>query len=330
MGARGLKGVVVREPGGPDVLAVQTLPDPAPAEGEILIRNRATALNRADVLQRMGFYPPPPGASEVPGLECAGEVKALGPGVSGIRTGERVFALLAGGGYAEKVVVPADVAMRIPAGLDFEQAAAVPEVFTTAYDNLVNYGRVQKDEWALVHGGGSGVGTACIQLLRRLGARCAVTVGSKEKAERCLALGADAAINYREEEFDEAARAASGGRGVDVILDIIGGAYLERNLKSLAPDGRLVIIGAMGGIQGEINLGLMLGKRLSIQATTLRARPVAYKARLARQLEAEVLPGLADGSLVPVVDRVFDLSKVAEAHRLMESNAHFGKIVLRI
>lgn len=325
-----MKGVVVREPGGPDVLAVQTLPDPAPAEGEILIRNRATALNRADVLQRMGFYPPPPGASEVPGLECAGEVEALGPGVSGIRTGERVFALLAGGGYAEKVVVPADVAMRIPAGLDFEQAAAVPEVFTTAYDNLVNYGRVQKDEWALVHGGGSGVGTACIQLLRRLGARCAVTVGSKEKAERCLALGADAAINYREEEFDEAARAASGGRGVDVILDIIGGAYLERNLKSLAPDGRLVIIGAMGGIQGEINLGLMLGKRLSIQATTLRARPVAYKARLARQLEAEVLPGLADGSLVPVVDRVFDLSKVAEAHRLMESNAHFGKIVLRI
>ncbi|MFQ5457935.1 MAG: NAD(P)H-quinone oxidoreductase [Myxococcota bacterium] len=325
-----MKGVVVREPGGPDVLAVQTLPDPAPAEGEILIRNRATALNRADVLQRMGFYPPPPGASEVPGLECAGEVKALGPGVSGIRTGERVFALLAGGGYAEKVVVPADVAMRIPAGLDFEQAAAVPEVFTTAYDNLVNYGRVQKDEWALVHGGGSGVGTACIQLLRRLGARCAVTVGSKEKAERCLALGADAAINYREEEFDEATRAASGGRGVDVILDIIGGAYLERNLKSLAPDGRLVIIGAIGGIQGEINLGLMLGKRLSIQATTLRARPVAYKARLARQLEAEVLPGLADGSLVPVVDRVFDLSKVAEAHRLMESNAHFGKIVLRI
>lgn len=330
MGPRKLRGVLIREPGGPDVLAVQEVPDPVPADGEILIRNRATALNRADVLQRMGFYPPPPGASEVPGLECAGEVEALGPGVTGIKIGERVFALLAGGGYAEKVTLPAEVAMPIPDCLDFEQAAAVPEVFTTAYDNLVNYGRIRKGDWALVHGGGSGVGTACIQLLKRLGASVAVTVGSKEKAERCLALGADAAINYKEEAFDEAARAVTGGRGVDVVLDIIGGAYLERNLKSLAPDGRLVIIGAMGGLQGEINLGLMLGKRLSIQATTLRARPVEYKARLARQIEAEVLPGLADGSIVPVIDRVFDLSEVAEAHRLMESNAHFGKIVLRI
>ncbi len=330
MGVRGLRAVLVREPGGPDALAVAEVSDPAPGEGEILVRNRATALNRADVLQRMGFYPPPPGASEVPGLECAGEVESLGTGVAGFAPGDRVFALLAGGGYAEKVVVPAPVAMRIPDRLDFEHAAAVPEVFTTAYDNLVNHGRIQSGEWALVHGGGSGVGTASIQLLKRRGAKIVVTVGSKEKAERCLALGADAAINYKEEDFAEAARAATGGRGVNVILDIIGAAYLEGNLKCLAAEGRLVIIGAMGGLQGEINLGLMLGKRLSIQATTLRARSVEYKARLARQLEADVLPGLGDGSLVPVVDRVFDLDGVADAHRLMESNAHFGKIVLRI
>lgn len=325
-----MRAVLIREPGGPEVLTLGEVPDPKPGKGEILIRNRATALNRADILQRMGFYPPPPGASEVPGLECAGEVEATGAGVSSFNPGDRVFSLLAGGGYAEKVVVSADVAMRIPEGLDYEAAAAVPEVFMTAYDNLVNYGRVEEGNWALVHGGGSGVGTASIQLLKHRGVKVAVTVGTREKADRCLKLGADVAINYREEIFEEAVREATGGRGVDVILDIVGGSYLEKNLKSLAPEGRLVIIGAMGGLQGEVNVGLMLGKRLSIQATTLRARPVPYKARLARQIESEVLPGLADGSLVPVVDRVFDLSEVSDAHRLMESNAHFGKIVLRI
>ncbi len=330
MGSLDLKAVLIREAGGPEVLTLGEIPDPVPGNGEILIRNRATALNRADVLQRMGFYPPPPGASEVPGLECAGEVEAAGPDVSGFRTGDRVFALLAGGGYAEKVVIPAELAMGIPARLDFESAAAVPEVFMTAYDNLVNYGRVAAGDWALVHGGGSGVGTASIQLLKHRGAKVAVTVGSEEKAERCRALGADLAIQYRKEDFAKAIREATGGRGADVVLDIVGGAYLEKNLKSLAPEGRLVIIAAMGGLKGEVNLGLLLAKRLSIQATTLRARPVPYKARLSRQIEADVLPGLADGSLAPVVDRVFDLADAPEAHRLMESNAHFGKIVLRI
>ena len=330
MGPGGLRAVLIREPGGPEVLTPADAPDPAPGEGEILIRNRATAVNRADVLQRMGFYPPPPGASSVPGLECAGEVESIGRGVSRWRPGDRVFALLPGGGYAEKVVVAADVAMAIPANLSFEQAAAVPEVFMTAYDNLVNHGRLEAGGWALVHGGGSGVGTAAIQIAKRRGARVAVTVGSKEKAERCLALGADAAINYREEDFQIRVMEVTDQRGVDVVLDIMGGGYLERNLKSLAMEGRLVIIAAQGGLVAELNLGLMLGRRLTIQATTLRARPVAYKARLARQIEADVLPGLADGSIKPVVDRVFPLAEAAEAHRLMESNAHFGKIVLRI
>jgi len=330
VGPGGLRAVLIREPGGPEVLTPADAPDPAPGEGEILIRNRATAVNRADVLQRMGFYPPPPGASSVPGLECAGEVESIGRGVSRWRPGDRVFALLPGGGYAEKVVVAADVAMAIPANLSFEQAAAVPEVFMTAYDNLVNHGRLEAGGWALVHGGGSGVGTAAIQIAKRRGARVAVTVGSKEKAERCLALGADAAINYREEDFQIRVMEVTDQRGVDVVLDIMGGGYLERNLKSLAMEGRLVIIAAQGGLVAELNLGLMLGRRLTIQATTLRARPVAYKARLARQIEADVLPGLADGSIKPVVDRVFPLAEAAEAHRLMESNAHFGKIVLRI
>ncbi len=330
MGPGGLRAVLIREPGGPEVLTPGDAPDPAPGEVEILIRNRATAVNRADVLQRMGFYPPPPGASDVPGLECAGEVESIGRGVSRWRPGDRVFALLAGGGYAEKVVVAADVAMPIPPNLSFEQAAAVPEVFMTAYDNLINHGRLEAGGWALVHGGGSGVGTAAIQIAKRRGARVAVTVGSKEKAERCLALGADAAIKYREEDFQTRAMEITDQRGVDVVLDIMGGAYLERNLKSLAMEGRLVIIAAQGGLVAELNLGLMLGRRLTIQATTLRARPVDYKARLARQLEADVLPGLADGSIKPVVDRVFPLAEASEAHRLMESNAHFGKIVLRI
>ena len=325
-----MRAVLIREPGGPEVLTLADVPDPAPGDGEILVGNRATALNRADVLQRMGFYPPPPGASPVPGLECAGEVESIGRGVTRFRSGDRVFALLPGGGYAEKVAVAADVAMRIPDSLTFEQAAAVPEVFMTAYDNLVNHGGLEPGGWALVHGGGSGVGTAAIQIAKRRGARVAVTVGSKEKADRCLALGADAAINYREEDFQARVMEITGKRGVDVVLDIMGAAYLERNLKSLAMEGRLVIIAAQGGLVGEVNLGLMLGRRLTIQATTLRARPVAYKARLARQIEADVLPGLADGSIRPVVDRVFDLAEVAEAHRLMESNAHFGKIVLRV
>jgi putative PIG3 family NAD(P)H quinone oxidoreductase len=325
-----VKAVIIREPGDPEVLTPSEVPDPVPGEGEILVRNHATALNRADILQRRGFYPPPPGASEVPGLECAGEVESLGRGVSRFRPGDRIFALLAGGGYAEKVAVHADVAMPVPERLDFVHAAAVPEVFMTAYDNLVNHGRLGAGGWALIHGGGSGVGTAGIQLAKRRGARVVVTVGSKEKAERCLALGADAAVNYKEEDFPERVLEITEGRGVDVVLDIMGASYLDGNLRSLAPEGRLVVIGAQGGLQAELNLGLLLGKRLSIHATTLRARPVAYKARLARQLERDVLPGLADGSLVPVVDRVFPLDRAAEAHRLMESNAHFGKIVLKI
>jgi tumor protein p53-inducible protein 3 len=325
-----MKAVAVRRPGGPEVLELGEMPDPIPGEGEILVRNRATALNRADILQRKGLYPPPPGASSILGLECAGEVEEVGRGVSGFRPGDRVFALLAGGGYAEKAAIPAEVAMRIPPALDFELAAAVPEAFMTAYDNLVNHGRIAKGGWALVHGGGSGVGTAAIQLLRRRGVHTIVTVGSEEKEKRCLLLGADAAINYREEIFVDRVREITGKRGVDVVLDIVGASYLEANLRSLALEGRLVIIAAQGGIQGEVNLGLMLAKRLSILTTTLRSRSVPYKAKLARQIETDVLPGLADGSIHPVIDRVFDLAHAADAHRLMESSAHFGKIVLRI
>lgn len=323
-----MRAIVATAPGGPEVLALRELPDPVPGPGEILVRVRAAGVNRADILQRRGLYPPPPGASELLGLECAGNVEALGAGVTGFRRGDRVFAVLAGGGYAERVTLPATVAMPIPTTLEDRQAGAVPEVFATAYDNLIRVARLQQGESLLVHGGGGGVGTAAIQLARLRGVRVFVTVGTADKAARCVALGAEAAILHGQEDFAARVRALTDGKGVDVILDIVGGSALDKNLESLAPDGRLVVIGLMGGVEAPLNLGRLLSRRLTIHGTTLRARSVPYKAELARALEAEVLPHLADGGLRPIVERTFPLSEAADAHRLMESSAHFGKLVL--
>ncbi len=303
------------------------VPDPVPGPGELLLRVRATAVNRADTLQRRGLYPPPPGASTILGMELAGEVAQAGHGFA---AGERVCALLAGGGYAQLAAVPASMLMRIPETLTFEQAAAFPEVWMTAYDNLFNWGRLAAGETALLHGGGSGVGTAGIQLARWKGARVLVTAGSAEKIRRCVELGAEAGIDYKTEDFVARSKELTGGRGVDVVLDVLGAAYLDRNLRALATGGRVVVIGLQGGNKAELDLGLLMGKRASLIGTTLRARPLEAKVALTRQVERDLLPELAAGRLKTIVDRVFDLADAAEAHRLMEASAHFGKIVLRV
>jgi len=326
-----MKAITASAPGGPEQLELVHRPDPQPGPGELLVHIRATAVNRADLLQRRGIYPPPPGASDVLGLEMAGVIAGLGEGVSGWSVGDQVCAVLASGGYAEQAVVPAEMVMPLPPGLDLVEAAAVPEAFTTAWDNLFNRGRLAPGETVLVHGGASGVGTAAIQLARWRGCEALVTAGSPRKLWLCAELGAKAGINYREEpDFDARARELTGGRGVDVVLDIIGGPYLARNLHCLAIEGRLVIIGLMGGATAELALGQLLTRRLTITASILRARPVEAKAALARQLVAEVWPGFADGSLRPVIDRVLPLAKAAEAHAVMEASEHAGKIVLAV
>jgi putative PIG3 family NAD(P)H quinone oxidoreductase len=287
----------------------------------------ATAVNRADVLQRRGFYPPPPGASPILGLEMAGVVHRGG---HGFVAGDRVMALLPGGGYAQFAAVPAAMLLRIPSNLGFEQAAAFPEVWMTAFDNLFNWGHLAAGEVALVHGGGSGVGTAAIQLARWKGARTIVTAGSPAKIERCVALGAEAGIDYKTEDFVARCRELTGGHGVDVVLDVQGAAYLEKNLRSIATGGRIVVIGMQGGAKAELDLGLLMNKRGTLMSTSLRARPLEAKIALAKQVERELLPELEAGRLAPVVDRVFELADAAEAHRLMEASGHFGKLVLRV
>lgn len=325
-----MRAVVAEQPGGPEALRVVELPDPQPGPGELLVRVAAAGVNRADLLQRQGHYPPPPGAPEVLGLEAAGEVVAVGDGVEGWSVGDRACSILPGGGYAELVTVPASVALPWPEGCDGLSAGAVPEVFATAYDNVCVRGGLQAGEILLVHGGSSGVGTAAIQLGKRCGCTVLVTAGSWDKLRACANLGASAGINYREEDFVECVDELTGGRGVDVLLDIIGGAYLDRNLRCLATEGRLVVIGLQGGVKGELNLGRLLSGRLQVMGSTLRARPVEDKAALSRRLRDEVWPGFADGSLRPVVDATFPLEEAAQAHRLMESSDHIGKIVLEV
>jgi putative PIG3 family NAD(P)H quinone oxidoreductase len=322
-----VKAIHFDTPGDPDVLSLREVAEVQPGPGELLVRVRATALNRADSLQRRGKYPPPAGASPILGLEMAGEVVTA---AHGFRAGERVCALLPGGGYAERCVIPAGMAMRVPDTLSWEEAAAFPEVWMTAFDNLFNWGRLAAGELALVHGGGSGVGTAAIQLARFRGARVVTTVGSAEKARSCLGLGAEAAIEYHTEDFALRVRELTGGGGADVILDIMGASYFERNLQALATGGRLVCIGTMGGAKTELDLRQLLVKRASVIGTTLRARPLAEKVALTRQVERELLPALADGRLRVIVDRVFDLGEAADAHRRLEASEHFGKIVLRV
>ncbi|MDK1473201.1 NAD(P)H-quinone oxidoreductase [Streptomyces sp. 549] len=323
-----MHAITISEPGGPEALVWAEVPDPVPGEGEVLIDVVASAVNRADTLQRQGFYDPPPGTSPYPGLECSGRIAAIGPNVSGWNVGDEVCALLTGGGYAEKVAVPAGQLLPVPAGTDLVEAAGLPEVACTVWSNVFMIAHLRPGETLLVHGGGSGIGTMAIQLAKAVGARVAVTAGSQDKLRRCAELGADVLIDYREQDFVEELAKATDGHGADVILDIIGARYLARNIDALAVNGRLAVIGLMGGRKGELNLGALLAKRGAITATTLRARPVAEKAAIVAAVREHVWPLVESGRIRTVVDRQLPLPEAAEAHRTMESSSHVGKILL--
>ena len=325
-----MRAVTVSSPGGPEALAWDEVPDPVPGPGEVLVDVVASAVNRADILQRQGFYPPPPGASEILGLECSGRIAVLGDSVDGWRVGDEVCALLSGGGYAERVVVPAGQCMPVPSGVDLITAAALPEVGCTVWSNVVQIGGLVEGESFLVHGGASGIGTMALQVADALGATPILcTVGSDDKAERCRELGADVVINYREQDFAEVAKAET-GRGVDVVLDIMGAAYLTRNLDALAPDGRLVVIGLQGGATAELDLGALLRKRASVHATTLRGRPNEQKAAVCRAVVAGLWPLVAARAVRPVVAAVIPMDRAAEGHELVESSGHVGKVLLTV
>jgi putative PIG3 family NAD(P)H quinone oxidoreductase len=323
-----VKAVVVREPGGPDALEYAELPDPEVGPDDVLLDVAATAVNRADLLQRQGHYPPPPGASSVIGLECSGTVAALGADVIGHRVGDRVCALLAGGGYATRVAVPAGQVMPLPGGIDLVTAAALPEVAATVWSNVMMVAGLRSGETFLVHGGAGGIGSFAIQLASAVGARVITTGGSPEKLAFCAELGADVTIDYREQDFVEVVREVTDGHGADVILDNMAASYLGRNVAALAVEGRLVVIGMQGGTKGELDLGALMRKRAAIVATTLRARPVAEKATICRAVAEHVWPLVADGTIRPIVDTMLPLADAAEAHRRMESGAHTGKILL--
>jgi putative PIG3 family NAD(P)H quinone oxidoreductase len=325
-----VRAVIVSEPGDPGVLRVAEVPDPEVAPGEVLINVAAAGVNRADLLQRQGQYPPPPGASPYLGLECAGHIRAIGEGVVGWTVGDAVCALLTGGGYAECVAVPASQVMPVPDGLSLDEAAALPEAACTVWSNLAMTAHVAAGESVLIHGGASGIGTMAIQVVRLLEANAWVTVGSDDKAERCRALGADHAINYRSEDFVDAVLTATDGRGVDVVLDIIGAKYLESNLRVLAREGRLVVIGLQGGAKAELDLGRMLSKRLSVFGTTLRSRSTGHKAAIVAEVVRNMWPAVSSGAIRPVVDRVVPLRDAAEAHRALERGETVGKVVLQI
>ncbi|MYJ74291.1 MAG: NAD(P)H-quinone oxidoreductase [Gammaproteobacteria bacterium] len=313
-----------------DALVWDDTEAPALGPGKVRIENHATAVNRADLAQRAGGYPPPAGASPVLGLECAGVVTAVGEGVSRVEPGDEVCALLAGGGYAETVVVPAGQVLKKPAKLTFVEAASIPEVFATAYLNLFMEARLAKGERAVIHAGASGVGTAAIQMCKAFGNPVFVTAGSQEKIERCVELGADAGMDRHEGDFSAAVRTWTDGRGADVILDPVGGAYLAANLASLATDGRLVIIGLLGGAKAEVALGTLMVKRLRVIGSTLRARSISAKAIVMDALKERVWPLLEDGTIRPVIERVFPVEKARDAHELIAGNQTFGKVVLRV
>ncbi|MFI9810703.1 NAD(P)H-quinone oxidoreductase [Saccharothrix variisporea] len=319
-----MHAITIREPGGPDVLEWAEVPDPVAGPGEVLLDVAATAVNRADLLQRQGHYPPPPGASEVLGLECSGTVAALGEGVTGWAVGDRVCALLAGGGYGSRVAVPAAQLLPLPEGVDLVTAASLPEVACTVWSNVVMLGRLAEGETFLVHGGAGGIGTHAIQVAKALGAKVAVTAGSDERLERCRELGADITVNYKTQDFVSEVKA-------DVILDNMGAAYLDRNVDALNPDGRIVVIGMQGGVKGELNLGKLLAKRASISATGLRFRPVdgpQGKGRIVADVRDRLWPLIASGQVKPVVDRVLPIREAADAHRALEGGSVFGKVVL--
>jgi len=327
-----MRAVVITEPGGPDVLQLQEVPDPVPADDEVLIDVAAAAVNRADLLQRQGFYPPPPGASEYLGMECSGTIAAVGESVAGWAVGDQVCALLAGGGYAEKVAAPVGQLMGIPSGVSLHDAAGLPEVTCTVWSMVFgpDAGRLLPGERFLVHGGSSGIGTMAIQLARQRGAEVFATAGTAAKLEVCRELGADHVINYREESFEDRVAEITDGAGVDVILDNMGASYLPRNLKALATGGRLVVLGMQGGVKGELNLGVLLSKRATIHAAGLRARPPAAKADIVSETLASVWPLIEAGTVRPVIDRAVPLEQAGEAHRVVDASEHIGKVLLQV
>jgi putative PIG3 family NAD(P)H quinone oxidoreductase len=326
-----MTAIEITRPGPPEVLKATVRAVPRPAPGEVLIRVAAAGVNRPDVAQREGNYAPPPGVTDIPGLEVAGEIVAAAEGVERWRPGDRVTALVAGGGYAEYCAAPAPQCLPVPEGLDLVQAAALPETFFTVWSNVFERGALKAGESFLVHGGSSGIGTTAIQLARHFGARVFATAGSAEKCRVCEALGAERAINYREEDFVTVLKELTGGKGVDVILDMVGGDYIPRNVRSLAVDGRLVQIAFLAGAKvAEMNFMSLMLKRLTITGSTLRPRSVAEKAAIARTLEAQVWPLLAAGTVKPVVDQNFPLAEAAAAHARMESSQHIGKIMLTV
>lgn len=325
-----MTAIEITAPGGPDVLRPATRPVPVPGTGEILIRVHAAGVNRPDALQRAGAYAPPPGASDLPGLEASGDVAALGPGVSRWAVGDRVTALLPGGGYAEYATTHQDHALPIPAGMDMVAAAGLCETLFTVWSNVITRGGLRAGETLLVHGGSSGIGTTAIQLAAARGARVFVTAGTDDKCRACTALGAERAINYRTEDFVAVVRDATDKRGVDLILDMVGGAYTPRNIRALATDGRLVSIAQLGGATVELNLAQVMVKRLTITGSTLRPQSIEAKARIAADLAAEVWPLLGAGRIAPVLDATFPLTEAAAAHTRLETSTHIGKIILTV
>jgi NADPH2:quinone reductase len=323
-----MTAIAVREPGGPDVLVAQTRPTPAPGPGEVLVKVAAAGVNRPDVMQRQGLYPPPPGASDIPGLEIAGEVVALGKGATRFKPGDTVTALVVGGGYAQFCPAHESIALPVPDKLSLVEAAAIPETFFTVWHNVFERGALKRGETLLVHGGSSGIGTTAIPLAKAFGARVVTTAGSAEKCEACVRLGADKAVNYRSEDFVAATKAATGGRGADVILDMVGGDYIERNYEAAAVEGRVVQIAFQGSPRANVDFRRLMLKRLTHTGSTLRARSVPEKAAIARAIEQKVWPLIAAGKVKPVIFRTFPLAQASAAHALMETSAHIGKIVL--
>ncbi|RZU34025.1 NAD(P)H-quinone oxidoreductase [Blastococcus saxobsidens] len=326
-----MRAVTISEPGGPDVLAWTEVPDPVCGPGEVIVDVAATAVNRADILQREGNYMPPPGATEILGLECSGIISEVGKGVTGWQVGDEVCALLAGGGYAERVAVPAVQLLPKPSGVELATAAALPEVTCTVWSNVFQLARLQRGETFLVHGGSSGIGTMAIQLAARAGARVLTTAGTAAKLDVCRELGADTAVNYRDEDFVERVREATDGRGADVVLDNMGAKYLARNVDALAVGGRLVIIGMQGGMKAELHIGKLLAKRASVHATALRSRPATGpggKEEIVAAVRHDVWPDVERGLIRPIVDRRLPMSRAAEAHRVVEASEHVGKVLL--
>jgi NADPH2:quinone reductase len=325
-----MKCIEISKPGGPEVLVLAERPTPAPKENEILVKVSAAGVNRPDVLQRMGRYPIPPGASDLPGLEIAGEVVACGTAVKMWKIGDQVCALVSGGGYAEYCVAPEVQALPVPKGLTDLEAASLPETFFTVWSNVYDRARLAPGESLLVQGGSSGIGVTAIQIAAAMGNRVFATAGSDEKCAACLKLGAEKAINYRTQDFAAEVKAATGGRGVDVVLDMVGGDYVPRELKSLADDGRLVFIAMLGGAKTELDINEVLRRRLVVTGSTLRPRPVEFKGAIAKRLKEVVWPLIEAGKIKPVVYETFPLAQAGEAHRLMESSKHIGKIVLAV